>query len=116
MRVLITGSRDWDDEDDVFLTLSSLCLGAGDTLVSGACPTGADAMCEGVAEFLGADVERHPAEWSVHGKAAGPLRNLKMVSLGADVCVAFIKNNSRGATHTYTAAKDAGIRTILRTV
>lgn len=33
--------------------------------------------------------EIHPAEWHVHGPAAGPMRNQAMVDLGADVCFAF---------------------------
>lgn len=112
MRVLITGSRDWEDEDQVFNILTALGLGEGDTLVSGACPTGADKMCEDVAEFLGADVERHPAQWNTYGKSAGFRRNQEMVDMGADVCVAFIRNGSNGASMTANAAEQAEITTL----
>jgi len=114
-RVLVTGSRDWDDAE---LLAHELGLEVGKgihragrvVVVHGACPTGADYL----ADFIGrsdADVtvERHPADWSRHGRAAGFRRNAEMVALGAGVCLAFIKDGSRGATHTADLAEKAGI-------
>ena len=110
-RVLITGSRDWQDVVAVAAAMLQAHKGHGPrpTLVSGACPTGADAIAEGVAESLGWHVERHPADWKQYGKAAGPRRNAEMVALGADICLAFIRNGSKGASHTTRLAEDAGI-------
>jgi hypothetical protein len=34
-----------------------------------------------------------------------------MVDLGADLCLAFIRNHSRGAAHCAAAAREAGITT-----
>lgn len=108
MRVLITGSRDWTDRRIIQAALRGAGMGERHTLVSGACPTGADLMAEEEAAFLGWDIERHPADWSI-GKKAGPLRNQQMVDLGADLCLAFILNDSRGATRCANAAEAAGI-------
>lgn len=122
-RLLVTGSRDWDDVENLHQVLAEAAYelgwrttyyneGAdplGPILVSGACPSGADRFAEEYWEALGLPIERHPADWNRHGKAAGPIRNQEMVDLGADLCVAFRKNNSRGTTHCANAAQLAGI-------
>ena len=120
MRVLVTGSRDWDDWEAVWRQLDALCPAPGHTLivVHGACPTGADHhasdWCDEFAWFAeqrGAEliVEPHAADWAKHGKAAGPIRNQQMVDVGADLCLAFVKNNSRGASDCLARAQAAGI-------
>ena len=111
IRVLVTGSRGWDDVDAIYRALSRFDKGPPVTLVSGACPTGADVIAERIAEKLGWAVERHPADWQTHGKRAGFLRNAEMVELGANVCLAFIRNNSKGASMTEDLARKAGIAT-----
>lgn len=113
MRVLVTGSRDWADKEHVAEALieawEQALEGEFPTLVSGACPTGADAIAEALAEEWGWPVERHPADWARHGKAAGPLRNREMVERGADVCLAFPLGVSRGTRGCMALAKAAGI-------
>lgn len=100
MRILITGSRNWNDEEVIKEALKDAFTGYATTLVSGACPTGADAMCEKIAEEMGWTVERHPADWEKYKKKAGFIRNSFMVGLGADICYAFIRDGSRGASGT----------------
>jgi hypothetical protein len=112
-RLLVTGSRDWDDEIAIMTEISNIAIPPEAwVLVSGACPTGADAIAEAFAEGLGMTVERHPADWRQYGKRAGFVRNAEMVNLGADICLAFIKNNSRGASMTASLAQRAGIETV----
>jgi hypothetical protein len=120
-RILVTGSRDWTDLSALTFALGwtyghlqARGLGpAGAVLVHGACPTGADAMADAVWTGQNMPVERHPADWDTHLRRAGFIRNAEMVALGADVCLAFIRNGSNGATMTARLAEAAGIRTII---
>ena len=113
MRILVTGSRNWTDREVIFRALLTIGVSAthdhSRTLVSGACPTGADALAEDVARGMGWRVERHPADWDAHGKAAGPKRNQHMVDLGAEICVAFPMPDSRGTRDCMKRAATAGI-------
>lgn len=89
------------------------------TIVHGFCPRGADqfthlwcnATDRGGWEPLTIVEETHPAEWRKYGKCAGIIRNVEMVELGADFCLAFIRDGSRGASHTADLAEAAGIPT-----
>jgi len=121
-RVLVTGSRDWPTPATVWNALNNcrhegLLAGRHLVVVHGACPNGADAhasrWCETATQFAvdGVTEEAHPANWQLNGKRAGFIRNQLMVNLGADVCVAFIRNGSRGASHTALIAEEAGIPT-----
>lgn len=112
MRILITGSRDWTDVHTILDALLTEVDGGPVTIVHGACPTGADSTADRLGKVYGVTVERHPADWKTHGKRAGFVRNAEMVALGADVCLAFIKNGSKGATMTADLAEKAGIRTV----
>ncbi|AXH44227.1 DprA-like DNA processing chain A [Arthrobacter phage GoCrazy] len=113
MRLLITGSREWTDLEFIRGQLRKIYEAHSDvTLVSGACPRGADRIAEVVGEVeFGFKIERHPAEWEKYGPRSGFKRNAEMVALGADVCFAFIKDESRGATHTAQLAYKNGIKT-----
>lgn len=112
-RVLVTGSRDWNDELAIVGALQDIAAehpADGELiLVHGACPTGADAIANNWAVKYGCLIEAHPAAWWKYGRIAGPRRNTEMVEAGADVCLAFIRNGSRGATHCADTAERAGI-------
>lgn len=118
MRILVTGSRDWPDQELVWRVLDELLDKHGSiVVVHGACPTGADEQADdwaGTRELDGYPVkaEPHPADWKGPRKrGAGYARNAEMAKLGADLCLAFIHNESDGASHCSELAEKAGIET-----
>lgn len=101
-RVLITGSRTWNDVQIIRDALNEVFaeFGAPIIVVHGAA-RGADMIAHNLArgaQRAGVVAEPHPAKWDVHGRGAGMIRNREMVDLGADICLAFIKDSSPGAT------------------
>lgn len=75
--ILVTGSRDWTDEQKVREVLERFKR-RDVTLVHGAY-RGLDKIAERVARSLGFKTEPHPADWTTHKKRAGPIRNSAMV-------------------------------------
>lgn len=117
-RVLVTGSRDWTDAETIRRNLIGV-TGHLDALrrvvvIDGACPKGgADDIAHKEAKSLGWGTERYPAEDFGSWPFCGPLRNAHMVSLGADVCLAFPGPNSSGTWDCVKKANAAGIRVII---
>lgn len=59
-------------------------------IVSGGCPTGADAYIKDwVQKFHidGVEYKEFPADWATHGKAAGPIRNSELVDYCDEIMV-----------------------------
>lgn len=120
-RILITGSRTWPKpawvmEAIVDYMTEHFAEGVSFVVVQGEAK-GADLFAKDAAKALKEvgwpiTYERHPVsprDWKTHGRKAGYLRNKKMVDLGADVCLAFILNQSKGATMCRDLAARGGI-------
>ena len=114
-RVLVTGSRTWANPAVIRDALQQVWGDGSAVLVTGASPRGADRIAEMFWRRWGGTVERHPADWQLHGRQAGFNRNAEMVRRGADICVAFIRDASPGASHTVQLAEHAGIPVYLHT-
>ncbi|MEU0158976.1 DUF2493 domain-containing protein [Streptomyces sp. NPDC006261] len=112
--VIVTGSRDYQDWEKVWKELESLLFEHGSLLIRhGGCPTGADRHAEEwyLYQYGWSAVDRkaHRANWDLHGKAAGPIRNREMAQAGADLCLAFPLGESRGTWNCVNECKKAGI-------
>lgn len=115
-RILITGSREWTDRDVIAYALGAIAqkYSRGRIVVVHGGARGADTIAGEVAAKMGIAVEVHPVtseEWAAQPKRAGMIRNKRMVDLGAVQCVAFIINESPGATACAAMAERAGIPT-----
>lgn len=115
MRILVTGSRDWTDKVTIAHAIREAWLVEGRpygvTVVHGGA-RGADYIAGVYSKRLGFKVEVHEvsdADWKNFGRSAGAIRNQAMVDAGADICLAFIRNESRGATMCARMAEKAGI-------
>lgn len=114
-RVLITGSRVFNDPQKMHDALSEQYRIYGPmTIVHGAA-RGADSLAGDwgkSAKEIGLDVEVevHPADWGQHGKAAGFIRNQKMVDLGANIVLAFPRGKAAGTRHAMKIARIAGLK------
>jgi len=106
-RVLITGSRHYADEAIIRRELSAFPPG---TVVIHGGASGADSLADRVAKQLGFEVVAVPADWKKHGKAAGPLRNQKMLDeQSPTIVLAFPLEDSRGTWDMVQRARDAGV-------
>lgn len=126
MRILITGSRDWDNAKSVNYRIMEAVgewidshpgLSRNDpltwvTIVHGGCKTGADKIADIFSrKILGKDAEVFEADWKTFGRSAGYKRNYRMVNTDPDICLAFIRNRSNGSTDCRDQAKGRQIPT-----
>lgn len=112
MRVLVCGGRDYADRGVVAGALSpyrpSSVLDATETiLILGGAP-GADTLAEEWADVWGVRKRVFLADWNKHGRAAGPLRNQRMLDEGKpNLVVAF--PGGRGTADMCARAEAAGV-------
>lgn len=112
MRVMVTGGRSFSDLGEVWGQLDALHALSGpiSVIIHGGA-TGADSLANSWAVYNSVTVEQHNADWSKHGRAAGPIRNGEMIRLGKpDLVVAF--PGGTGTANAVRQAKEAGITVI----
>jgi hypothetical protein len=82
---------------------------SGPTLLLHGGASGADHFASNWADFEGVKSQVFPADWAEHGRAAGPIRNQRMLDEGKpDLVIAF--PGGRGTADMVRRAKAAGIK------
>lgn len=110
MRVLVCGGRDYGNITRVAQELDALhreiphdCM----RVIQGGA-TGADQLARAWCAHRHVEYENYAADWKAHGKAAGPIRNQRMLDHGKpDLVIAF--PGGRGTADMVRRAKAAGV-------
>ena len=117
-RVLVCGSRDFADRKVIRAFMRELTVrerfhpGERIVIVHGAA-RGVDRWAGEEAKVCGFEVEEHPAQWALHGKRAGLIRNQEMLASGCTRVVAFWDGKSRGTQHMIRIAREANARVMV---
>lgn len=103
MKVCIAGSRNFVDYDCLCKLIKNIFKEKQITIISGNAQ-GADILGELFAKENKLNLEIYPANWSMHGKAAGYIRNTKMANI-SDCLIAFWDGKSKGTKNTINNMK-----------
>jgi hypothetical protein len=99
MKLIIAGGRDFTYIStpmiDSFLEAHNMYWRNIEQVVSGGA-SGVDTAGENFANAVDIEIERFPADWNTHGKAAGPIRNRQMAEY-ADALLLIWDGESRGS-------------------
>lgn len=112
MVVLVSGSRDWDDDNAIEAVLEELqALPKHAIVVHGDC-RGIDKVADATARMLGLEVRSYPANWRRFDRLAGRIRNVEMFDKERpDLFLGFHEDikRSKGTKHAYNLARSRGI-------
>jgi len=109
MRTIIAGGRGFSDYTRLQVEMQSFssAISSTITVISGGAE-GADKLGERWAIEEELNFKRFPADWSAHGKAAGPIRNKEMAEY-SDALVAFWDGESAGTRNMISTAIKMGL-------
>lgn len=113
MRTIIAGSRDITDQSVV----DSAILESGFSVTSVVCgeARGVDLLGKRWANKQKVPVMSFPAQWNLHGRSAGFVRNTEMAE-NADALIAIWDGSSRGTKMMIDIAKKKGLVVFVKTV
>jgi hypothetical protein len=106
-RVLVCGGRNYDDWEPLFAVLDAL-LGQNDlVIIQGGAP-GADGIARMWSRSRKCECLNFPADWRKQGRAAGPIRNHRMLAEGKPDLV-LAAPGGRGTADMVRQARAAGL-------
>ncbi len=116
VKVLICGSRHYDNYDKVKETVKSLVDEHGKIIIIEGGAKGADTLAKNAAIELGIEYREYKADWKRYGRAAGPKRNQLMLDTeNPDLVIAFHEDleSGKGTKDMLKRAEKAGVKTII---
>ena len=110
--VIVTGGRDFTDADMMLDTLAEVerRYGGVSLIVQGGAP-GADTIAATLARMCGISYLTYRADWDEHEKAAGPIRNEKMLNAHPDAIVVAMPGG-RGTADCVRRAQRKGMTVV----
>ena len=114
MRVLVCGGRSFDDAHLLANYLEHIDQHSidGITMIIEGGATGADELARVWARQNFIPIQTYKANWEANGKAAGPIRNQRMLDVGKPDVVLAMPGGS-GTADMVRRAKNAGVRVIV---
>lgn len=108
MQILITGGRDFYDQEMVFKTLDEIHSKSSISLVIHGAAKGADSLANQWAVDRSVPVDACRPDWKRFGRAAGVIRNKTMLDKSPDLLVAF--PGGRGTADMVQRARKVGLK------
>ena len=108
MKVIIAGSREFNDYDKLCKFCDHILQNQKEIEIVSGTAKGADKLGEKYATEKGYSIKRFPADWNI-GKSAGYLRNKEMAEY-ADALIAFWDGKSKGTKNMIDLAKKNNLK------
>ena len=109
MKVIIAGSRDFNNYQILSQVCNFLLKDKEDIEIVSGTAKGADRLGEQYAKQHNYPLALFPADWDKHGKKAGYIRNEEMAKY-SDMLIAFWNGESKGTKHMIDLARKHGLR------
>lgn len=107
-KVIIAGGRDFKDSELLERTCNGYLQDKADIEIVSGGAKGADELAIHYSKKYKFELTVIPANWTLYGKSAGPIRNRKM-AMYADALIVFWDGKSRGSKNMIETAKEFGI-------
>ena len=109
MKILVCGDRNWQYDIAINMALSFIKPKPKQIIEGGA--TGADQMAAEWAKINNVEINEYQAEWTKFGRAAGPIRNARMLQEKPDIVISFHNHieQSKGTKNMIYQALKANI-------
>lgn len=105
--LIVCGGRDYNDRAKAFHTLDRIHAKRPIVRIVEGGASGADSIAREWANSHGVECRTFHADWTAHGKAAGPMRNQLMLDSEVDGVLAF--PGGRGTADMVSRARSWGV-------